>query len=143
MGTDVKKLRREVRKLQEGSSQISQTYTAMEYRSGILPPPDELVRYEEILPGVTDRLLTTYEQQVAHRIDIEKIAIKGNSRRANLGQIFSFIIVIFALCLGGYLLMNGFNAQGIATIIIAVGSLVGSFITASITRKNERERKNR
>ena len=144
MGTDVKKLRKEVRELkQERTNHVTQTVTSMEFRSGILPPPEELVKYEEILPGVTERLLLTYEKQVDHRIELEKIVIKGNSRRANWGQILSFVIVIFALCLGGYLLLKGLSSQGIATIITAVGSLVASFIAASITRKSERERKNR
>ena len=144
MGTDVKKLRKEVRELQqERGGHVTQSVTSVEFRSGILPPPDELAKYEQILPGVTERLLVTYEKQVDHRIGLERIVIKGNSRRANWGQILSFVIVIFALCLGGYLLLKGLSGQGIATIITAVGGLVASFIAASITRKSERERKNR
>lgn len=64
---------------------------AAEIRSGILPAPDELERYEKLNPGITERLMKTYELQVEHRIHIENIVIEGDSKRANLGQVFGFI----------------------------------------------------
>lgn len=144
MGTDVKKLRREVEKLQKeksGSVSVSQVYE--EYHSGILPPPAELERYEQLLPGVTERLLTTYENQVKHRIKIEEIVIQGDSKRSSRGQVFSFIIIIFAFLISAVLLLRGKNIEGFVSMIVPLSGLVSSLLISAKQRRKEREQKNK
>lgn len=41
-------------------------------RSSLLPPPSELQEYEQIAPGITDRLMTSFEKQQNHRMELEK-----------------------------------------------------------------------
>jgi uncharacterized membrane protein len=143
MGTEVKKLRKEVRAIQEENQAIqrSQLVAVSQYRAGILPPPDELERYEQIEPGITNRLLQTFEDQVKHRIDIEKTVIEGDSKRANRGQVFAFIIVMVVLGISVFLMMNGYSISGLVSLFVGVGSLASIFIGTSINRAEERKRK--
>lgn len=48
------------------------------YSSHDLPPLpllSALKEYEEILPGITDRIITSYEKQQAHKIELEKVVM--------------------------------------------------------------------
>lgn len=142
MGTDVKKLRREVRELKTNQNLPQSKVVAMaEYRSGILPPPEEMERYEQLVPGLTDRLVKTYEKQVQHRIEIEKTVIEGDSKRANRGQNYSFIIVMAIICIAFYLMINGYNIAGLGSLLVGIGSLISIFIGTSRNRSEERKNK--
>lgn len=46
--------------------------------SGPLPHPEDLAKYEQILPGAADRLIRMAEQQAAHRQNLEKAVIFSN-----------------------------------------------------------------
>jgi uncharacterized membrane protein len=39
--------------------------------SGPLPPSEELERYNQVVPGLADRLVTTFEKQASHRMELE------------------------------------------------------------------------
>lgn len=114
---------------------------AAEIRSGILPAPDELERYEKLNPGITERLMKTYELQVEHRIHIENIVIEGDSKRANLGQVFGFITVLVVLAIAVVLIIKGYSVGGLGTLITALAALVGVFIGTSVNRRAERQAK--
>ena len=116
---------------------------ASEFRSGILPPPEDLERYEKLSPGITDRMLKTYELQVNHRISLEKTVIEGDSMRANRGQILGFITVLVVLGIAVVLMVNGYSVGGLGTLIAALATLVGVFIGTSVNRHSERQSKNR
>ena len=62
--------------------------------------------------------------------------LNGDDRRRNnrtirwatiLGQVFAFIVVMTALGLGSYLVSQGMDAAGVATIITAIGAPLGAF----------------
>lgn len=60
--------------------------------SGPIPPPDIIEKYERILPGAADRIITMAEQQATHRQAMEKKMIESESRDGLLGIIFAFFI---------------------------------------------------
>jgi len=115
---------------------------ATEIRSGILPAPDDLERYEKLVPGITDRLMKTYEMQVNHRVHIENVVIEGDSKRANRGQIFGFITVLVVLGIAVFLMIKGYSIGGLGTLVAALATLVGVFIGTSANRRAERQKKN-
>jgi len=59
--------------------------------AGPLPPPQAIQKYEEIIPGAANRILEMTEKQQAHRFDMERKVIAGDSTRSLLGMIFGFI----------------------------------------------------
>ncbi len=66
--------------------------------SGPLPPPNMLMQYEQILPGMADRLVTIAEneQDQRHQIDNEIVNIEKNKVH---GSIFISFVMVLA---GGY-----------------------------------------
>jgi len=77
-----------------------------------IPPPEVLERYEAIQPGFSNRLLSLVETQSAHRQDLERINLIGESRRA--------------------------DALAAALGTSGIGGLAGTFIYGSKARKDER-----
>mgnify|MGYP002853814565 CR=1 FL=1 len=61
-------------------------------RRSILPPPAELEKYEKLRPGITDVLLTSFQEQAHHRMELEKAVIKSGIANSMRGQIFAFLI---------------------------------------------------
>jgi uncharacterized membrane protein len=43
--------------------------------SGPLPHPEDLAKYEQVLPGAADRIIRMAEQQAAHRQNLERAVI--------------------------------------------------------------------
>lgn len=58
--------------------------------SGPIPHPDIIEKYEQILPGAADRIISMAEKQASHRQDMEKAMIKSEARDGLLGVIFAF-----------------------------------------------------
>lgn len=99
MGTSSKKNRR-VAKLSSGELVA---YDHLEYRVEILPPPDELERFEKMNPGTAKIILDSYIAQVNHRMDLEKAVITNDNKRANRGQAVSAILAFLCIISGGIL----------------------------------------
>lgn len=103
---------------------------------GPLPLPEHFKKYEEILPGSAERILTMAENQSTHRQELEKCVIYSSTRNETLGVIFAFIIFMTTIGLGAWLLYNNKNVGGLATIASAVFGGVGVFIYG---KKKQRE----
>jgi uncharacterized membrane protein len=111
------------------------------FRKGPLPPPAEMEKYELIFPGATKVLFDNFIKQSDHRMELEKETIQGDNKRANTGQILSFISTIVLIAVAFFLFINNKDAQGIAAVVTAVAPTITAFITASISRRKEREHK--
>ena len=121
---------RDLRKLQkQQQNQVQQrgpqTIIAQhsELRIAPLPTSEELAGFEQVLPGLAERIVRMAE-------------LNGQDRRSNnrairwatiLGQVFAFIIVISALGAGFYLVTEGLDVAGVATILTAIGVPLGVF----------------
>jgi len=87
------------------SKLISTSHTIS--HSGPLPSPQTLEGYEKIVPTSANRLIVMAEKQSNHRMNIEKEVITGQLSQSKLGQIFGFIIAVFALSLSFILSLYG------------------------------------
>jgi uncharacterized membrane protein len=110
-------------------------------RTGVIPPAHELEKLESFYPGVTKVLVDSYVSQVDHRIKIEEKVINGDDKRANHGQILSFILGMTALVSGAALIFTGKSVEGLAAIIAALATLLTAFFAGAFLRKKERENK--
>ncbi|MDR1249035.1 MAG: DUF2335 domain-containing protein [Treponema sp.] len=113
------------------------------FRQGPLPPPAELEKYEGLYPGATRLLFDNFINQSNHRMELEKTVIKGDNRRADIAQWLSFAIGITALVGGFLLILKGKDGFGFASIIGALGTLLSSFIGGILSRRKERENKDK
>lgn len=76
-------------------------------RSGPLPPPSELIAYNEIIPQGADRIMKMAEAQNSHRIEIEKRVISSQHGQESRGQFLGFVIAIVGLLCGSYVAVSG------------------------------------
>jgi uncharacterized membrane protein len=111
------------------------------FRSGPFPPPAEMEKYETLMPGATKVLFNNFIHQSNHRIELEKEVIRGDNRRADRGQLFSFILGMSCLAIGAVLFIFNKDSLGIAAVITAIAPIASAFLGSSMSRKRERENK--
>lgn len=98
-------------------------------------------RYEQLTPGITDRLLVTYEKQVDHRIELEKKVVSNDVVKSYIGQISAFLLSVLSIGGGIYLVSIDKDITGFITIFVPLASLIAIFITSQKARNEERKRK--
>jgi uncharacterized membrane protein len=106
-----------------------------------LPPPAELEKYELLYPGATKLLFDNFIGQTNHRMELEKLVIQEDNKRANKAQRNSFLITISIFILAVILFIMGKDGLAIAAVFTAIAPMVIAFITSSISRKKERDNK--
>jgi drug/metabolite transporter (DMT)-like permease len=74
-------------------------------------------------------------------MELEKLVIQDDSKRATKAQRNSFIITISILLLAAVLFYLGKDGPAIAAVFTALAPIIIAFITGSISRKKERENK--
>ena len=100
---------------------ISQTYT------GPIPPSSELSKYEEIIPGAANRIISMAEEESKHR-QITEIKIIHNERMFGLvGQIAAIFVVTAVASLEFYVVYTG-NASQAATVGMSIAAVASVFI---------------
>lgn len=113
--------------------------TAQYHHSGPIPDPMTLERYEHILPGSANRILTMAEEQSLHRREMEQIVIRSRARDSLLGIIAGFLLALVTILSGTYVVIRGYAWSG--TILGSAGlvGLVGVFIYGTRSARKERE----
>jgi len=118
-------------------------YQHTESRTDVLPPPDELERYEAMHPGTTKIILDTYVAQANHRMALEKAVIDGDNKRANRGQLFSGMLGLLCIASGSVLTFLGKDTVGLSLIFGSIGTLLTAFYGGAILRHIERSKKDK
>lgn len=125
--------------IDQQSAVVAQSLTVSAKWQGPLPHPNDLARFNAVIPNGADRIVTRWEEQGRHRQELETFVIHHDSARADRGQTYAFVIGIFGLLVAGFL---GYVHEGAAASVIGGGglaSLTGGFIVGQITRRNERK----
>lgn len=118
---------------------MEQFVIAAQSFSGPLPPPEMLRKYEELLPGSADRIISIAERQSSHRQKLESDVIASSIRNERLGMTFGFLICILAISGGIFAVMHGKSAEGIAAIITPLVALVAVFVYGKSKQKKDLE----
>ncbi len=111
--------------------------------SGPMPPPAMLREYDEVLPGLANRIVTMAENQSKHRIKLESRVTTSNIWRGHLGQIFAFLIAIAGIIAGTYLILQDKPVEGLAAIIGPIAGIAGVFIWGKRKQTQELASKDR
>ena len=96
-----------------------------------------LRKYEELLPGSANRIISMAENQSSHRQGLEKKVVESNCSNERLGMILGFGICLLAISLGGLLILKGKNTSGIASIVAALAAPVAVFIYGKTQQRKE------
>jgi uncharacterized membrane protein len=103
---------------------IAEMRTHLERYSGPLPHPQLLAQYQDVDPKATEWIFAaaTREQENRHWCDREPL------RRSARAQWFAFIISVLVVFVGGLLIYFDKSAEGLATILVPLASVLGIFI---------------
>jgi uncharacterized membrane protein len=122
---------------QVGNAAMRIQQTEMRAFSGPLPHPEDLEKYNQVLPGAADRIIRMAEQQLSHRQSLESKVVDANIKAQRVGTVLGFILALVAIGGGIFLVYVGKEATGIAAIITALAGLTGVFVLGK--RKQQKE----
>lgn len=111
--------------------------TAVSQYSGPLPRPEDLIRYNEAVPGAAERIITMAEKEMSHRHETERKLVNNKIRLAYVSTILSFISVLVLSALIGYSLYIGKFNTAIGVAIGAIASVAGVFIYAKVNQSRK------
>jgi len=112
----------------------------MRYRAPI-PPPEMLWRYEKIVPGAAERILTQFERQSEHRREIERKVVSNTARR-EMGSILVVALLIVAVSFLGYhMVSQGQSLYALGTVAASVSGVLIAFFTGKKANLREKEEK--
>lgn len=108
-----------------------------EHFAGPLPPPAVLQEYDQVLPGLAERIVTLAEKQSAHRQALEKGVVEANIRNEARGQHYGLIIGL-VIGVGALVLIGlGHSGIGLSIVIAELAAFVGVFIYGKRQQRKE------
>lgn len=134
-------------KLEDEMPAVTVQTTTTTMHQGPLPSPEVLKQYDQVQPGLAERIVRLAErplemaaEQQRHRIAMETRVIRSDIRRSWGGLIVGAVIVFSVLSIGVWCIASGRPAYGFAAILTSLASLVGVFVHTSQQRAEERRR---
>lgn len=100
----------------------------VETYSGIIPHPSIVGRWESIMPGSADRILTLTEKHQENRMAIERSMFADFIKREQLGMWFYFVIALVMMIGGIIIILSGHSTIGLAALAAPLATIAGSFI---------------
>lgn len=102
--------------------------------SGPLPDGESIKVYDAVIPNGGDRLMSTVEKQLNHRIEIEKIGVKRSFNQSSTGQWMGFVIAIVFGLIAWDLAKAGFTVVASILGTLDLVALVTIFITGKLSK---------
>lgn len=122
---------------QQNALQRGQLY-AQVTMSGPLPPPQQLMGYEQVLPGSAERIIRMAEEQAAHRRGLETRGLDHMITRSNRGLTTARNIQIAFLGASVALILLGHDAAGTAIGTVDLVGMTTMFIYGAASGRSER-----
>lgn len=94
---------------------------------GPLPHPDLLKKFDEIVPGAAERILSMAEKEQQHRHQLENEVIKKEIAQKGRGLNFGFTLALLIIVVGAYLLIIDKSLQGFSLILGSIGMIIAPF----------------
>jgi uncharacterized membrane protein len=117
-------------------TQMTQMYT------GPLPHPSILKQYDQVMPGLAERIVKMAENQSGHRMVLERASVESDFaarqkqfRLTLFGQVASFVISMTGILAGVYVAIHGKEWVGGIVGAGGIGGLVVG-ILQTVRRKN-------
>ncbi|MGL5279354.1 MAG: DUF2335 domain-containing protein [Cetobacterium sp.] len=104
---------------------------------GPLPHPDLLVKYEEIIPGSAERILSMAEKEQQHRHQLENEVIKKEIAQKGRGLNFGFTLALLIIVIGAYLLIIDKSLQGFSLILGSIAMIIAPFFFNKNNNQNK------
>ncbi len=128
---------------QQGSGDSDRDRKVAHYESaffsGPLPPPEVIQEYENVLPGMADRIIGMVErkqeqegrrQNQSHTEIMTVMHFQAHAEKR--GQVFGLILGLVALGACVFLIASGAPVWGTAALIAEIAVLAGAFVWAKL-----------
>jgi uncharacterized membrane protein len=112
-----------------------------QFHFGPIPPPEQLLKYNDAVSNGAERILTMAEKQATHRQSLETKVIEADVKRSYWGLVAGFTVTVLALSASTFLIYNGHDLAGASIFGASLVTIVIAFISGVSSRKKERERK--
>ena len=90
-----------------------------------LPNPEELAKYEKVIPGGAERILEMVETDARHRQEREIQEARNQIRTTRIKQLITCVLVLVAGVFGGVLMVSGSELAGLIIVLIDAVAVVG------------------
>lgn len=124
---------------QSGNLEDIQVLLEQQQWSGPLPPPAALYQYEQVQPGLAERIVAMAETAATGEIKTQDRLATAEIERAQSGQAMAFVLTLIAIGAAIYFFVVHNPIAGAAFLSFPVLMLVRSFLTGigSDLRRNE------
>jgi uncharacterized membrane protein len=100
-----------------------------------------LREFEELVPGSAQRIFDQFEEQSAHRRQIESTVISSGAFSQRLGTISASLIGLVGVVGGLWLTHEGKGLEGLSALFGTLAGLVGTFLYKRKRQDQERDQK--
>jgi uncharacterized membrane protein len=100
-----------------------------------------LAKYDEVLPGLAERIVALAEKQSTHRQSLEMATVGGNIAAQARGQWLAFAIVVVGIVAGTVLIALGKPTEGLTALLTPLGIVAGAFFVTRAQQAGELARK--
>ena len=126
----------------EGGTNRSATMSVRaEMWEGPLPSPEALGRYNQVAPGLAEKIVTMAQDQQRHRFGLENRTVNGQLSQSARGQYFALFLGLVAIGASTYL---GLTDHPVVASVIAGPTILGfaaTFIAGKIQEGASRKAK--
>jgi uncharacterized membrane protein len=112
-----------------------------EFYEGLIPHPDILRGYEDLVPGAAKKILDTFDNQSHHRMAIERKVVDSDVNRSWAGLAAGTVVCLAVLVVAVVAFLVGQPLAGTFLGTLDLVGLAGAFINAGRERRAEREQK--
>lgn len=121
--------------IRKGTDRSTKAVLHHQRYQGPIPPPEVLAKFDEIEPGIANRIIGMAEKDAEHvrkvrekSLDNDAKKVEREARIVRKGQNFSFILTVVFLILSFVLIFAGIKITGsifasIAVVVIALSLL--------------------
>lgn len=113
---------------EEGIEYIQQLLSIEMRWEGPLPPPAALAAFEQIHPGMAERIVTMVEKEQAHRQSGQRAALRAEIASTLGGLISGFVLAVLLIVVSGFLILKGHDWAGSTLGSGTIVSLVAVFV---------------
>ncbi len=114
---------------------IKTIQVSQQHYSGPLPRPEDLAKYDQIVPGAAERIIKMAEKEMQHRHATEDKLSKGMTITTYLSIVFAFISVLILCAIVVYALYLGFSTVAASIAVGSIAAVAGVFIYKTKRKK--------
>lgn len=125
---------------EEGIEYIQQLLSIEMRWEGPLPPPAALAAFEQIHPGMAERIVAMVEKEQAHRQSAQRTALRAEVASTLGGLVSGFVLAVLLILVSAYLILEGHDWAGSTLGSGTIVSLVAVFVARGRSHSEEKHR---